>query len=160
MAVTMSRYTLSLVMLLAFAVGAFNAPPAVAQAVAPIQSQDSSVAGVVAELIECKREDGVLTIRLRFRNTTEKEVGLTLIDMRNYDDYYVTAGSKKYFILRDSEKRTLSSQASAVGNLHMTLAKGASYVWWAKYPAPPSDVKKVSYYTPLTSPFDNVPVKN
>ena len=160
MIATMSRRTLSLVMLLGFVAGVFNAPSAVAQAVNPIQSQDTNTAGIIAELTECKREDGVLTIRLRLRNTTDKEVRISLINGRNYDAYYVTAENKKYFVLRDSEKNTLASQHDRVGDLAVSLAKGGTYVWWAKYPAPPADVKKISYYTPLTPPFDNVPIKD
>lgn len=160
MTATMSRRTLSFVMLLGFLAGPFNAPPAAAQAVNPIQSQDTHTAGIIAELIECKREEGVLTIKLRLRNTTDKMEETTLIDGRNYDAYYVTAENKKYFVLRDSEKNPLASQAGPFGNLRAKLAKGGTYVWWAKYPAPPAGVKKISYYTPLTPPFDNVPIKD
>jgi hypothetical protein len=101
-----------------------------------------------------------MTIKLRLRNTTDKEEKVTLISGLNYDAYYVTAENKKYFVLRDSEKKTLTPQASGSGILWVTLAKGGTYVWWAKYPAPPASVKKVSYYTPLTPPFDNVPIKD
>lgn len=161
MAATMGRWTLSFVMLLGCVAGAFKAPPAVAQAVNPIQSQDTNTAGIIAELIECKREDGVMTIKLRLRNTTDNAVDVTLIKARNYDDYYVTAGNKKYFVLRDSEKKTLTPQpVGGSGQIEVKLAKGGTYVWWAKYPAPPADVKKVNYYTPLTPPFDNVPIKD
>jgi hypothetical protein len=160
MTVTMSRWTLSFVMLLGCVAGAFKALPATAQAANPIQSQETNKAGIIAELIECKREDGVMTIRLRLRNTTEQAVRVTLINGRNYDVYYVTAGNKKYFVLRDSEKNPLTPLADSGGDLDVSLAKGDTYVWWAKYPAPPADVKKVSYYTPLTPPFDNVPIQD
>jgi hypothetical protein len=156
----MSRRTLSFVMLLGFVAGVLNARPAAAQAVNPIQSQDTNTAGIIAELIECKREEGVLTIKLRLRNTTDKEENVTLISGQNYDTYYVTAENKKYLVLRDSEKKTLTPQAGGSGILSVRLAKGGTYVWWAKYPAPPAGVKKVSYYTPLTPPFDNVPIKD
>jgi hypothetical protein len=33
-------------------------------------------------------------------------------------------------------------------------------VWYAKYPAPPAEVKKVSYYTRATPPFEDVPVSD
>ena len=160
MTATMSRRTLSFVMLLGFVAGVLNARPTAAQAVNPIQSQDTNTAGIIAELIECKREDGVMTIKLRLRNTTDKVENITLIHGRNYDAYYVTAENKKYLVLRDSEKKTLAPQGDGFGNLKVYLAKGGTYVWWAKYPAPPASVKKVSYYTPLTPPFDNVPIKD
>lgn len=137
----------------------FGATKATAQT-PPVQTQEANAAGVVAELMECKREDGVLTVRVRFRNTGDKAVELHLIENRNYDAYYVTAGTKKYFVLRDTEKNPLAPSASGFGSLGANLAKGDIYNWWAKYPAPPADVKKISYYTPLTPPFDNVPIKD
>jgi hypothetical protein len=123
----------------------------------PVQSQDSNISGIVAEITECKRADGVLSMRLRLRNTSDKDVKATLIDKSNYDSYYVTAASKKYFVLRDSEKQPLAPPADG-GGVTVSIAKGASYVWWSKYPAPPADVKKIGYFTPITPPFDNVPV--
>lgn len=150
------RRTLLASMLLA---PVFGVKPATAQT-APVQTQEANAAGVVAELMECKREDGVLTVRVRFRNTGDKAAELHLIENRNYDAYYVTAGTKKYFVLRDTEKNPLAPAASGFGSLSANLAKGDLYHWWAKYPAPPADVKKISYFTPLTPPFDNVPIKD
>ena len=37
---------------------------------APLQTQEINTAGVIAELTECRRSEGVLSIRIRFRNTT------------------------------------------------------------------------------------------
>lgn len=137
----------------------FGALPAIAQT-PPLQTQETNAVGVIAELMECKREDGVLTVRVRFRNTGDKVVDLNLVDNRNYDAYYATANSKKYFVLRDSEKNALAPAVSNFGSLSARLNKGDVYNWWAKYPAPPADVKKISYFTPLTPPFDSVPIKD
>ena len=115
-------------------------------------------------VIECKREDGVLTVRVRYRNTTDKKVKLLLINKKNFDEYYVTAGSKKYLMMRDPQNKTASPQEGSYGGysgrVGADLAKGGTYQWWAKYPAPPADVKKISYYTPLSAPFDNVPISD
>ena len=156
MITTVIRSRPSWLTLLGFAAGLLFSGPTLAQP--PIQSQDSNVAGIVAEITECKRQDGVLTVRVRLRNTGDKDVRVGLISGRDYDSYYVTAGGKKYFILRDSEKTPLAPQSDNFGNLSAGVAKGASYVWWAKFPAPPADVKKISYFTPITPPFDNVPI--
>jgi len=43
---------------------------------------------------------------------------------------------------------------------YASLDKGGSFTWWAKYPAPPSEVKKVNCVTPLGAPFDDVPVSD
>ena len=127
--------------------------------IAAAQKQDTNVSGVAAEIVECKREDGQLTIKMRLVNSTDKDVNVYAINGRNFDSYYVTAANKKYFILRDSEKAPLAPQADPGGSVYAHIQKGGSWTWWAKYPAPPADVKKLSYYTPITPPFDNVPIK-
>jgi len=136
------------------------APTRLAIAAEAIAKQDTNEPGVTAELAEAKREEGVLTIRLVLRNAGDKPVTLNAINSRNFDSYYVMAGNKKYFILRDSEKTPLAVQADGSGTVRATIQPGGQWTWWAKYPAPPADVKKVSYVTPLTAPFDNVPLKD
>ena len=68
-----------------------------------LQSQDTNFPGIVADLTECKRKDGVLSVKVRLRNTSRQAVDVTLVKNRNYDEFYVTAAGKKYFILRDIE---------------------------------------------------------
>lgn len=138
-----------------------TAAPAAAPAASAIQSQDANQAGVVAELTECKRADGVLTVKIRFRNTTGKPVSLEVLSFAaGYEKYYVTAGSKKYFILKDSEGAYLTTQANSFGNLNVNVEPGQSWQWWAKFPAPPADTTKVSVFTPITPPFDDVPISD
>ena len=131
--------------------------PAGAQT-APIQAQETNFSGITAELIECRRKDGVLSIRVRLRNTGDKAQSITLIGGRDFDKYYVTGGTKKYFILSDTEKTPLAPAADGFGGLAPSIPKGGSYTWWAKYPAPPADVKKINYITPLAPPFEDVPI--
>jgi hypothetical protein len=142
--------------LLAFVLGLVLVPAHAADA----PKQETNVSGVVAELVECKREDGQLSIKMRLVNTGDKDASIHAITGRNFDAYYATAANKKYFILRDSEKTPLAVQADGSGYVSARIPKGGSWTWWAKYPAPPADVKKLSYYTPLTPPFDNVPIKD
>jgi hypothetical protein len=123
-----------------------------------IQSQDPNFGGIVGEITQCKRKDGVLTIKLRLRNASGQEAKLQLVDGRNFDSYYVTAGDKKYFVLRDTEDTPLTPQADGFGTLNVKIAKDGSYTWWAKYPAPPAEVSSVTYYTPLSAPFEDLPI--
>ena len=132
--------------------------PAAAAAPPAIQSQDANQAGVVAELTECKRGEGVLTVKVRFRNASGNPIPLSVIDSRDYEKFYVTAGSKKYFILKDSEGAYLTPNANSFGSLGVDLKPGQAWQWWAKYPAPPADVTKITLITPLTPPFDDVPI--
>jgi len=155
-----NRHTPLIAVLLGLLVAVLAARVGPAHAADAVQKQDTNVSGVVAELVECKREDGQLTIKMRLVNTGDKEASVYAIASRNFDAYYLTAASKKYFILRDSEKTPLAPQADSGGSVHTRIPKGGSWTWWAKYPAPPADVKKLSYFTPLTAPFDNVPIKD
>lgn len=125
-----------------------------------IQAQDSNIDGVVAEVVECKRQDGTLTVKIRFRNTSEKKISFRAIEGRNYDSYYLTVSNKKFFVLRDTEKTPLATPADGSGYAGASLDKNAAYTFWAKYPAPPADAKLVNIFTPLTPPFDNVPISD
>lgn len=121
-----------------------------------IQTQETNTQGVVADLTECKRKDGVLTIKLRIRNTSGGTVTFYTSRLDDYDKVYFTADNKKYFILTDSEKQPLSGKTS--GN--ESLNPGQSYRWWAKFPAPPATVKSINLLTSVASPFDDVPISD
>lgn len=123
-----------------------------------IQSQELNEPGVVGEIIQAKRKEGVLTIKLRLRNTSEKAVSVAKIKSGEYDAYYVTAGNKKYFVLKDTENVPLATPADGASNYAAKIEVGATYVWWAKYPAPPPEVKSISYYTPHAAPFEDIPI--
>jgi hypothetical protein len=132
---------------------------AVAEQAGVIQTQDATPSGIVAELTQCKRSEGVLSIKVRFRNTSSKKIHLTIYDSgAALEKFYVTAGKKKYFILKDSEGKYLAPAGSGTGVLDMDLGPGESFPWWAKFPAPPVEEKKIALMTPLASPFEDAPI--
>jgi hypothetical protein len=132
------------------------AAPSPAASAGVIQTQETNTQGLVAELTECKRKDGVLTVKLRIRNTSSGIVTFNSSELSYYDKTYVTADNKKYFILTDTEKQPLSGKTS--GN--ESLNPGQSYHWWAKFPAPPAAVKSINLLTSVASPFDDVPISD
>jgi hypothetical protein len=137
-----------------------SAPAAPASDV--IQSQDSNAPGTVGELIQCKRSEGVLSVKVRFRNTSSKTVQFAIFKGGNdgeREKAYVTAASKKYFILRDASGQFLTSGSDYCG-VCVVLEAGQSFTWWAKFPAPPADVEKINLMTPITPPFEDVPITN
>jgi hypothetical protein len=136
------------------------AAPAAPAASAALKSGDTNLAGVTADVTECARKDGVLSVRVRFRNTSSEKKNLRLIDARNYEKYYLTAANKKYFILKDSEGTYLTPEANGFGTLGMDMEPGGQYTWWAKYPAPPADVKAVTLYTFVAPPLEDIPVSD
>jgi hypothetical protein len=123
-----------------------------------IQNQDTNISGIAIEIIQCKRKNGVLTIKMRLRNTGDEKKSVYITDGgAAYDKYYLTAGDKKYFILRDSEKVPLATQDNG-GYVNPDIEKNATFTWWAKYPAPPVDVKTITFYTGLSAPFEDLPI--
>jgi len=132
-----------------------NAQKNTGTSVSYIQSQDTNISGVVAELTECKRKEGVLTVKIRFRNISSSKVWFS-IDTHHgsYDGFYVTAENKKYFILRDSDGAPLAPKY--LGDVH--LEKDQTHSWWAKFPAPPPKVKKISLVLPQVLPFEDIPI--
>ena len=119
---------------------------------------ETNVAGVVAEVVEARRKDGVLTIQVRYRNTGDKALSFYPLSGAQFDAYYVTAEDKKYLVLRDEENRPLAPQVNPGGSVFASLQPGASFIWWAKYPAPPAAIKKISDHTQVTAPIDDVPI--
>jgi hypothetical protein len=152
---------LALAMPLALRDFAHAAPPA-AQSANVIQTQDASVDGIVAELTACQRSEGVLTIKIRFRNTSDKPGSLTFTHWnasgQDNPKFYVTAGNKKYFMLADSDGTVLSTNSTSSNGVSADIAPGKTFLWWAKYPAPPADVKKINFIMPVASPFEDVPI--
>jgi hypothetical protein len=135
-------------------------PPAqlAAPAASAIQTQDTNSPGVVADFMECKRKEGVLTIEIKFRNTSNARATHQIYDRREYEEYYVTAANKKYFPLKDSEGTYLATQADGFGTARADLGPGQTYLWWAKYPAPPQEVKKIQFTMPRVAPFDDIAI--
>lgn len=124
-----------------------------------IQSQDTNIGGLVADITQCKRKDGVLTLKVRVRNTSSEKVNIYFTDgLGAYDKYYLTAGDKKYFVLRDTEDMPLATNGDGGGYTNINIEKDGSYTWWAKYPAPPAEVTSVTFYTSFTPPFEDLPI--
>jgi len=145
----------------AAAAPAAAAPAAAAPAPEPaLKTEDTNLSGVTVDATDCSRKDGVLSVKLRFHNGGSERKQLAVIESRGYERYYVTAGSKKYFILKDSEGTYLTPQADGFGNLSVWLEPGAQYTWWAKFPAPPADVKAVTLYLPTAAPLEDLPVSD
>ncbi len=132
--------------------------PVWAQSGDVIQSQDTNWSGVVGEITQVKRKDGVLTLKMRLRNNGSKKPGDWLTGGYNtYDNFYLTAGDKKYFVLRDTEGKPLATD-DGDGYVGAEIAKDETFTWWAKFPAPPADVTSVTFYTPIAPPFEDLPI--
>lgn len=138
-------------------------PPAAARAAA-IATADGETSGVRAEVTELRRASGG-TVSLKFAMINDSEgavsFGYTFVDSgHGVADYggiggihlIDPVGRKKYFVARDSESKCVCSQKVA------DIPKGGRANLWAKFPAPPDDVPRISIVIPHFSPMDDVPL--
>lgn len=143
---------------LAFA-GALLVPPVQAQQGG--LSAESQKPGARIDIKDLKRDEGG-TVTLRFQlNNESGEVfgecalrdpgagcaevnGVHLIDAAN---------KKKYLVVRDANKACVCSTFPYPG-----LAKGQRANLWAKFPAPPDGVQKVTVIVPGFEPIEGVPI--
>lgn len=141
-------------------------PPATATAPATvgIASADGDTPGITVAVKELKRSSGD-TVSLKFviTNGSDKRLGI------GYDfgdpDHHIgdydsvggitlldPVGKKKYFVARDSNNKCVCSQGLK------DISPGSSTNGWAKFPAPPLGVDKISIVIPHFAPMDDVPI--
>jgi hypothetical protein len=135
----------------ALAFGLPRPSPAQPKAIATVETNMKAT----AELYECKRKDGVLTVKVRF-----KAPAPTIIELPYKDTYVVdVASGKKYFVLRDSDKAPLATPTENWNDrVRHNLEAGGTFSAWWKFPAPPPATKKISFFIPKSEPFEDVPI--
>lgn len=137
------------------------ATPAVAQSKPSdksLASRELDVEGVVANVIESNRKDGVLTVRVRFRNDGEKPAKLSLVNAQGYVHTYILSGKTKYALLQDDKGNQLATPRDGGGWLEPTIKPKATWSWWGKFPAPPADQKTYALYLKVGPPIDDIPI--
>jgi len=139
--------------------GAPAAPAAVA-----IATADGEKAGTRVEITELKRSsDNTLTLKFAMVNDSPEQLAFnynygdpdhSIKDFNNIGGVTLVDGAnkKKYFVVRDTENTCLCSHG-----LKDIPAKSRGNVW-AKFPAPPDDVQKISILIPHFGPIDDVPI--
>lgn len=117
--------------------------------------QSTDIEGVTIEIMRCRRKAGVLTIVLGFKNEGAGRVKFYPKgeQFSSYENYYLISNMKKYFILRDADNHYIAKNVDA-----LELNPGETWNLWAKFPAPPPDVKAVEFHTPWTLPFEDVAI--
>jgi len=125
-----------------------------AQSSSAIQSQETDFPGVVAEIIQCRRKRGILTVQVRARNTSSKRVRVFWHDVKK--DVYLMdeTNQKKYFVLKDATGDYIWS--GSPGDINPDTTK----ISWFKFPAPPADVKEITVVLPKCAPFEDVPIQD
>ena len=143
--------------------GESASPVVLTSAIPAIAVADGETAGTKVEVQELKRSGNSLMLKISMVNDSEKPVsfnynfgdqdnsvkdfntigGVTLVD---------AAGKKKYFVVRDTENTCVCSN-----KVPKIVSKSRSNLW-AKFPAPPADVQKITVVIPHFTPMDDVPI--
>lgn len=137
-------------------VPASSAGPALATA-------DGEKPGVRIEVQELKRTSGdTLTLKFALINDSNESYLLyscVLCDPEKNDHGTVSGvnliegvGKKKYFVVRDTEGACLCSRS-----LYSVDSKSRANLW-AKFPAPPADVSRITVVVPHFTPMEDVPI--
>jgi hypothetical protein len=137
--------------------------PAAQPQAAGLGTSDYEVSGVEVTLLELKRTSGdTITARWRYRNTDNDNkrltegTGWTDSWKLAWDSYLIDGtNKKKYMVLKDAEGKPI---AASHGSGSIKLAAGKTLNTWAKYPAPPENVQKITLFLPGVAPFEDVPI--
>ena len=151
---------LFLSLLAAAAVPSSAAPPG------PVATTDGERPGTRVEVTELKRTSGgTLSLKFTMVNESDKSIGFGY-DFGSRDNQikdHATVGGitlvdpvnkKKYFVVRDAENKCVC--ASGLKD----IPKGSRANLWAKFPAPPANVGKITIVIPHFAPMDDVPIAN
>ena len=117
-----------------------------------ISTADGESSGVRIEITELSRTSGD-TVTLKYRLFNETGESSSLYNLTNSDNVSEVhlidaAGKKKYLVIVDSDGKCLCS--TGVGNVD----SGKFLNLWARFPAPPPEVKEVSVVFPHFIPTD------
>jgi hypothetical protein len=107
-----------------------------------IDTVDAEWSGVQTDLLEVRRmSDNTVRVRWRSRNTGDKEVALYAHDAAD---------------LLKSETYLLGRPIGTDIGSSFRVKPKESYAAWAKLPAPPANVEKVTVVIAKTPPFEDV----
>ena len=117
-----------------------------------IQSQEMNYPGVVAEIIECKQKKGVLTLKVRIKNTSSEKVRVLWRDAKKNVYLLDETNQKKYFILKDANGEYIYSGDP------WDIQPNSSKISWFKFPAPTPDLDEITVVLNNCAPFEDVPI--
>jgi hypothetical protein len=156
-----SVFALAMVAVLASAAPAAAAPQG---AVQPVASVETNWPGVALDLVSVERKGSVLTVKwaVHNRGAAQQEVKFALTG-KEVTTYVVDEESgTKYYVLTDKEKHSVASMHEYLGGdtwgTSEYIPAGESRRYWAKFPAPPAEVKTVTLFFTKAEPFEEVPI--
>lgn len=140
-------------------------PGSSAQSPVGLATGDHEISGIEVTLLELKRTSGdTVTARWRYRNSNPAATQLTQAYGESdpwklsLDSYFIDgANKKKYLLLTDSTGLPIAAKHGGAMSA-ISVGPGQSLSTWAKYPAPPEGVKKISLFIKGVAPFEDIPI--
>jgi hypothetical protein len=135
--------------------------PASSSSNSPLATGDGDLQGLKIAINELKRTSNTVTLTFTVYNGTDTKFGSQgIFDGDEYHRYRHLGGvhlidtqsKKKYFVVTDSDGKVLSS------NDFPDIAARSQIMVWAKFPAPPDDVQKITVEIPHFVPLEDVPI--
>lgn len=117
------------------------------ESVGGLQARHTGVRGVVADLLEVRRDGEALVVTIRFRNTTRDTLDLPAEIAASVADWTLTAGGRAWPLAEAPR-----------GALPARLAPSETRLWRGVFQAPPRDVRAFDLTIPGVDPFTGVPV--
>ena len=130
----------------------------------PLASGPTNWPGVTIDLMSVERKGSVLTVKWAVRNAGEKNTEVNFaLSAKNMTTYLLDEESgTKYYALTDKEKNTLASEHAYVGSdaygISDYVDAGTTNRYWAKFPAPPAEVKTINIFFTNSDPFEGVAI--
>tara|TARA_B100001939_G_scaffold203828_1_gene175247 strand:- start:1548 stop:2099 length:552 start_codon:yes stop_codon:yes gene_type:complete len=123
--------------------------------------------GIEVSLLDVKRASGdTLNVYWRLSNQSSATQELVKCSTGWYCKYQLAAGNwgdgiyiidsanqRKHLVVRTDKKPVVSTSETP-----LSIEPGSSINLWAKFPAPPLDVRKVSIYIPGVAPIEDIPI--
>ncbi len=135
---------------------------------APIGSAETNTPGISIDLVSLERKGAVLTVKWAVRNgntdasTGKKQVMFGYMGPRSSTYLVDEESGTKYYVLTDKEGRSVASQHEYLGSdvygVVENIEAGGTRRYWAKFPAPPPEVKVLTVLFDGTEPFESAPI--
>lgn len=137
-------------------------------AAASIGSAETNTPGISLDLVSLERKGAVLTVKWAVRNTNtdastgKKQVKFGCMGPKSGTYLVDEESGTKYYVLTDKEGRSVASQHEYLGadvyGINENVEAGGTRRYWAKFPAPPPEVKVLTVFFDETEPFESAPI--
>jgi len=148
---------------LVLALGALVPAPAGAAPAEALASASTNWPGVELDLMSVERKGNVLTVKWAVTNGGEERQSVSFGLTAKATTYLVDEeNGTKYYALTDQDGNALASEHDYIDGdtwgITDTLEPGSTARYWAKFPAPPPEVKTLTVLFDRTEPFEEVPI--